>query len=87
MEIILSFTYLKGQIHLNFNIFCHTKKELTASLFQLCLAFAFRNIKHSTILVKHDYVPKIGHTLKFNINSAIFPIVKFFIRNFSVILF
>ena len=41
---------------------------MTASLFQLCLAFAFRNFKHSTILVKHDYVPEIGHKLEFNIN-------------------
>ena len=50
---------------------------MTASLFQLCLAFAFRNIKHSTILVKHDYVPEIGHKLEFNINSAISTIVNF----------
>ena len=50
---------------------------MTASLFQLCLAFAFRNFKHSTILVKHDYVPEIGHKIEFNINSAISTIVKF----------
>ena len=48
---------------------------MTASFFQLCLALAFRNIKHSTILVKHNYVPEIGHKLEFNINSAISPIV------------
>ena len=48
---------------------------MTASLFQLCLAFAFRNIKHSTILVKHDYVPEIGQKLEL---TAIFPIVKLF---------
>ena len=51
---------------------------MTASLFQLCLAFAFRNIKHSTILVKHNYVPELGHKLEFNINLAISTIVKVF---------
>ena len=59
-------------------IFCHKKEKLTASLFQLCLAFAFRNIKQSTILVKHDYVPEIGHKIEFNTTSAISPIVKLF---------
>ena len=34
---------------------------MTTSLFQLDLAFAFRNIKHSTILLKYDYAPEIGH--------------------------
>ena len=51
---------------------------MTASLFQSCLAIALRNIKHSTILVKYDYVPEIGHKLDFNINSDISSIVKFF---------
>ena len=51
------------------------------------MSFAFRKSKHSTILVKHDYVPEICHLLEVNINSSISPIVKLFYPQLSVILF